>query len=110
MNQQIGNAEYELGRYRKKVKDQTDEIRRLKKEVEDAIEGVKEIRKSVDALISSVAKEYGEKVADDATGETIGYRIKVRYPFVLDDRFYVQCKKWPDSDDLTIGLIKKMEE
>lgn len=109
MNREISNAEYELGRYRKKVKEQAEELRMANRKLEDALDGVQELRVAVDAIICSLSKQYGERVKDESTGEVIGYRIHVAYPFAMDSQFSIRCSKQPESHEMTIGLIKKIE-
>ena len=71
-------ADYELGRYKKKVEDQQKEIQQLK----EAIEGYENSQSGVFAMITAVVQQVGEvTITREAINEIIrtGVQTQVRY-------------------------------
>lgn len=71
----IKDLEKELGRYRKKVSDQQQEINTLRRRLDEAIDGAVETNRALDAILAQAAVRYGERARDEDTGEELGWRL-----------------------------------
>ena len=67
---EIERLKYELGRYQKKVEDQTRVIERLQKELEAAGVGAAQMMRYADCVCMQTAISYGEREEED--GKVIG--------------------------------------
>ncbi len=105
----IKALEKELGRYKKKVADQSKTIRDLEKWAENAVEANMEIHKAVDAILARVAVGYGERAVDDETGEEIGWRMVVP-AFSVDEtlkQFGVRTRKDEAAGVYIVGVMER---
>lgn len=106
----IKDLEHELGRYRKKVNDQSIQIADLEAKIRLYEEGARQTNTLVDAIMAAVANKYGIVVRDEAE-EVIGYRLELD-DFAVDrmmDRFQVNSQK--RGTQYIIGaMLKEVEE
>lgn len=105
----IKALEKELGRYRKKVADQSREIKELERRHENAVEANMEMHKAVDAILARLAVKYGRKVKDEETGEVIGFRVTVPV-FSVDDtlrQYEVRTRKNAAAGKYTVGVMER---
>lgn len=90
----IKGLEHELGRYRKKVNDQSIQIADLEAKIRVFEEGARQTNVLVDALMAAVAQKYGIVVPGE-DGYPIGFRLELD-DFAVDrmmDRFEVQAQR-----------------
>ncbi|MBD5161436.1 MAG: hypothetical protein HDT14_05365 [Oscillibacter sp.] len=107
----IKALEKELGRYRKKVVDQSKVIKDLEEKAGNAIEANMEIHRAVDAILAQVAIKYGERARDDETGEEIGCRVVVP-AFSVDDtlrQYEVRTRKDEAAGEYIVGVMERRE-
>ena len=104
----IKDLEHEMGRYRKKVNDQSIQIADLEAKIRAYEEGARQTGTLVDAILAAVASKYGV-VARDESQEVIGYRLELD-DFAVDrmmDRFQVNSPK--RGTQYIIGAMLKEE-
>lgn len=75
--EKIKRLEHEIGRYQKKVTDQSNEERALRVELDAAHAGNRETQMAVDAMLTAIVLEHGVVAEDPDTGEAIGWRLTV---------------------------------
>ena len=106
----IKDLEHEMGRYRKKVNDQSIQIADLEAKIRLYEEGARQTNTLVDAIMAAVANKYGIVVRGEAE-EVIGYRLELD-DFAVDrmmDRFQVNSQK--RGTQYIIGaMLKEVEE
>ena len=106
----IKDLEHELGRYRKKINDQSIQIADLEAKVRLFEEGARQTNVLVDALMAAVAQKYGIVVRGE-DDEAIGYRLELD-DFAVDrmmDRFEVSSQK--RGTQYIIGaMLKEVKE
>ena len=68
-------ADRELGRLRKKIGDQAEELKRLRVELEKTWEGSLQLQTAVTALLTAVTLEHGEELPDPEQGP--GRRLEI---------------------------------
>lgn len=106
----IKDLEHELGRYRKKINDQSIQIADLEAKVRLFEEGARQTNVLVDALMAAVAQKYGIVVRGE-DDEAIGYRLELD-DFAVDrmmDRFQVSSQK--RGTQYIIGaMLKEVKE
>ena len=108
----VKTMEKELGRYRKKVADQSKEIQGLRKELEEMIAGNRETQMLVNALLGQLALRYGEAVQDPDSGETIGTRLRLSMFDVKEtlDRYEVHARRDEKEQEYVIGVAPREEK
>lgn len=106
----IKDLEHELGRYRKKINDQSIQMADLEAKVRLFEEGARQTNVLVDALMAAVAQKYGIVVRGE-DDEAIGYRLELD-DFAVDrmmDRFEVSSQK--RGTQYIIGaMLKEVKE
>ena len=106
----IKDLEHELGRYRKKINDQSIQMADLEAKVRLFEEGARQTNVLVDALMAAVAQKYGIVVRGE-DDEAIGYRLELD-DFAVDrmmDRFQVSSQK--RGTQYIIGaMLKEVKE
>lgn len=106
----IKDLEYELGRHRKKINDQSIQMADLEAKVRLFEEGARQTNVLVDALMAAVAQKYGIVVRGE-DDEAIGYRLELD-DFAVDrmmDRFEVSSQK--RGTQYIIGaMLKEVKE
>lgn len=106
----IKDLEYELGRYRKKVNDQSIQMADLEAKIRVFEDGARQTNVLVDALMAAVAQKYGIVVRGE-DDEAIGYRLELD-DFAVDrmmDRFEVSSQK--RGTQYIIGaMLKEVKE
>ena len=103
----IKGLEHELGRYRKKVNDQSIQIADLHAKIRTFEEGARQTNVLVDALMAAVAQKYGIVVRGD-DDYVIGYRLELD-DFAVDrmmDRFEVHSQK-RGSQYIVAAMLKE---
>lgn len=105
----IKRLEHELGRYRKKVRDQANELELLRDELEAADYGNRETQALVDALMTAVVLAHGDKATDPDTGEQLGYNLSVPMFSVEEMREKYEIHARADREDgtYTLGVIER---
>lgn len=106
----IKDLEHELGRYRKKINDQSIQIADLEAKVRLFEEGARQTNVLVDALMAAVAQKYGIVVRGE-DDEAIGYRLELD-DFAVDrmmDRFQVSSQK-RGTQYIVGAMLKEVEE
>ena len=80
-----GTAEYELGRYMKKVEDQEKEIR----ELEMTVEGYVDALRADDAIVAAVVKACGEVVvSQEDINSALAAKLGVSTVYDIESRTY----------------------
>lgn len=106
----IKDLEHEMGRYRKKVNDQSIRIADLEAKIRVFEEGARQTNVLVDALMAAVAQKYGSTVRDE-NDYPIGFRLELD-DFAVDrmmDRFQVHSQK--RGTQYIIGaMLKEVKE
>lgn len=108
----IKRLEKEIGRYQKKVADQTKVEKRLRAALEEAHAGSIQANKAVDAILAQTAITYGEKVFDEETGAEIGRRLTVQM-FDIEDvlgKYEVRARRDENADAYVIGVVQRDAE
>ena len=106
----IKDLEYELGRYRKKVNDQSIQMADLEAKIRVFEDGARQTNVLVDALMAAVAQKYGIVVRGE-DDEAIGYRLELD-DFAVDrmmDRFEVSSQK-RGSQYIIGAMLKEVKE
>lgn len=62
MKSKVKQLEYELGRWKKKVEDQQNEIKRLNARLDTALAGANELQRAADMILAVVVERYGQSV------------------------------------------------
>lgn len=105
----IKDLEHELGRYRKKVNDQSIQIADLQAQVRGFEEGVRETSILVDALMAAVANRFGEAVRGEGD-DVIGFRLELD-DFAVDrmmERYEVSARR--QGEKYVIGVLAKEDK
>lgn len=106
----IKRLEHELGRYQKKVKDQTEEIERLRKLLYQADAGNRETQTLMDAILTAVALEHGERATDpDAPEKELGWRLTIPKFSVreLRQRYELHARKDGEKGVYVLGVMER---
>lgn len=106
----IKNLEHEMGRYRKKVNDQSIQIADLEAKIQLYEEGARQTNVLVDALMAAVAQKYGITVRDE-NDYLIGFRLELD-DFAVDrmmDRFEVSSQK-RGTQYIVGAMLKEVKE
>lgn len=108
----IKDLEKELGRYRKKVEDQQEEIYTLRKNLGAAMNGAAETNKAVDAILARVALKYGNPIEDDDTGEELGWRLSIPMFSVSEtlERYEIRTRRDEKTQEYIVGVMERKEE
>lgn len=108
----INGLERELGRYRKKVEDQTKENEKLRKVISDALSGNLELQRGLDAILAQTAITYGEDAADPDTGEIIGWRLSLPLFSVSEilKCYEVRARKDEKTGAYIVGVVEREHE
>lgn len=106
----IKRLEQELGRFRKKVADDSKEIENLRKMLVQANMGNQETQALVDAILTAVALHYGEDAVDpDDEGKVLGKRLTLPRFNALEmrSRYEVHARKDDETDSYVIGVVER---
>ena len=105
----IKELEKELGRYRKKVADQQEEIYTLRKNLGAAMQGSAETNKAVDAILAQTALKYGERARDEDTGEELGWRMSIPLFSVAEtlERYEVRTRRDETTMEYIVGVMER---
>lgn len=109
----IKRLKHELGRYQKKVKDQTVEIERLRKLLYQADAGNRETQTLMDAILTAVALEHGERATDpDAPEKELGWRLTIPKFSVRDlrQRYELHARKDEEKGVYVLGVMERRTE
>ena len=107
----IKRLEHEIGRYRKKVADQSKVETRMRAMLEDAGAGAVQTHKAVDAILAQTAVTYGERVLDEETGAEIGRRLTIPL-FDVDDvlgKYEVRTRRDETDGTYVVGVVQRLE-
>lgn len=105
----IRKLEHELGRYRKKVADQDKLIMKLRDQLDEVHAGAIELQNHTDALLTVVARQFGEMVTDEETMEELGRRLRLP-PFDTADvrrRYEIHARRDAETGDYIVGVVPR---
>ncbi|MBQ6059424.1 MAG: hypothetical protein IJL39_05155 [Clostridia bacterium] len=110
-DRRVDALERELGRYRKKVHDQREEIKQLREQLESVYAGSGQLQSATDALLAQTAIAYGIHVEDD-DGKSLGFRLHLPLYDIAETlgRYEVTARKSFDGDGYTVGVFPREEE
>lgn len=101
----IKELEHELGRYRKKQRDDAARIRELQKALDEAAAGIKELNTAVDSVLGQVCRSYGT-LRDDGAMEITLPLVSVRRTM----RDYRVHSQWgADNGSITVTALPRKE-
>lgn len=105
----IKDLEKELGRYRKKVSDQQQEINMLRRRLDEAMDGAVEASRALDAILARAAVKYGERARDEDTGEELGWRLTLPCFSVADtlERYEVRARRDEETREYILGVMER---
>lgn len=105
----IKNLEKELGRYRKKVSDQQQEINTLRRRLDEAMEGAMETNRALDAILARAAVKYGERARDEDTGKELGWRLTLPWFSVAGtlERYEVRARRDERAQEYIVGVMER---
>lgn len=109
----LKRLKHELGRYQKKVADQSEEIGRLRKLLDQAEAGNRETQSLVDALLTAVVLEHGEQATDpDAPEKLLGWRLSVPVfsAAELRERYEVHARRSPEDERYVLGVVERQAQ
>lgn len=80
-SEEIKQLKHELGRYQKKVGDQSKDIARLTKGWKEADAAIAAAHHSVNLIMARVCQTFGTEILDEDNGNAhIGYRMTMEMP------------------------------
>lgn len=101
--------EKELGKYRKKVFDQSRELERYKRRCDIHDEAILQLNASLDAILIQCALKYGREEREE--GKVLGHRLEL--PMIrVDDlhrRYEIRSRKDEETDNYIIGVVPREE-
>lgn len=101
----------ELGRWKKKVRDQQTKIKQLQDDLDRAYQGAEELQRITDAVLAVLAVEFGEPVSDDDTDSSLlGWRLELDSSEVSAalDKYSVRAITVPERGIYTVGVFPKL--
>lgn len=111
-SEEIKKLKHELGRYQKKVGDQSKEIVRLTKGWKEADAAIAAAHHAMNLIIARVCKTFGTEVLDEDNGNAhIGYRMVMEMPSEeLLSKYTIKTER-KEEGTVMIGLVvKEVEE
>lgn len=109
-SEEIKKLKHELGRYQKKVGDQSRELIALRKQVTVYEVGAEQTHHAVNLIMARVCQTFGEEVLDEDNGNAhIGYRMVMEKPSEeLLEGYDIRTEQKEDGT-ITVGLVRKEE-
>lgn len=110
-SEEIKQLKHELGRYQKKVGDQSKEITRLTKGWKKADAALAAAHHAMNLIVARVCQTFGTEVLDEDNGnEHIGYRMVMEMPREeLLSKYAIKTEAKEDGT-VMIGLVLKEEK
>ena len=101
--------EKELGRYRKKVFDQSRELERYKRRCDIHDEAILQLNASLDAILIQCALKYGREEREE--GKVLGHRLELPIVDVqnLHHRYEIRARKDEETFRYIIGVVPREE-
>lgn len=109
--EEIEQLKHELGRYMKKVGDQSKEINMLKKQIAIFEKGAEQTHQVMNLIMARVCQTFGTEVLDeDNDNAHIGYRIVMDKPSEeLLAKYAIKTEPKEDGK-VMVGLVLKEEK
>lgn len=107
--EEIKALKHELGRYQKKVGDQSKQIVTLTREKKEAERNFLAVNHANNLVLIELAEKFGVKVMDYEGSACIGYRLQFDVPSVELDRKYDMRVEKKDGM-FTVGIVLKEED
>lgn len=108
----LKRLKHELGRYQKKVADQSEEIKRLRKLLDQAEAGNQETQSLVDAVLTAAVLAYGEAAADpDAPEKVLGWRLSLPVFSVREmrEKYELHARRDKEKNLYVLGVAERKE-
>jgi hypothetical protein len=108
---EIKLLKHELGRYQKKVGDQSKEIASLTKRWKEALSAMDGAHHAVNLIMARVCQTFGTEVQDEDNGNAhIGYRMSMEMPSEeLLAKYKIKTEP-KENGMVMIGLVLKEEQ
>lgn len=109
-SEEIKHLKHELGRYQKKVGDQSKKLIALRQQVKIYEAGAAQTHHAMNLIIARVCQTFGTEVLDEDNGnEHIGYRMVMEMPSEeLLSKYAIKTEAKEDGT-VMIGLVLKEE-
>lgn len=104
----IKRLEREIGRWKKKVRDQGKELEKAKAFEAKYAAGIQETNRLVDGILAQVAVTMGERAKDPDTGEAIGWRLTLPGMDIAKatEKYEVRARR-DEKGGYTIGVTER---